>query len=266
MVLILELLFFCYGIYALVTGRFEIGKGRVVQGPKARVLGAICLTPFPLTFLFTFLYHLSLAARHLNLSPKTFAFIAVAVLLSVVLFIVVLGKAFYRQQAGATEMEKASGKGTGPSRKVLVLFGLCLFPVFVMIQIANGERASLDTVLGAALGSLLSVGLVSLIFVTIARFKEESLKRSEDPGLGQQGFLSLVGLLLTVLVMGFLAYFMMKAYFQEPPVDKATAASLQQEGIRSDNYQVLLNSVRQTLDDANQREQAAFDAQARSVR
>jgi len=90
--------------------------------------------------------------------------------------------------------------------------------------------------------------------------------RSRDRGLGQQGFLSFVGLLLAVLVMGFLAHFMMKAYFQKPPVDQATAASLKQEGIQSDNYQVLLNSVRQKLDDVNQRQQADFDAQARSVR
>jgi hypothetical protein len=82
--------------------------------------------------------------------------------------------------------------------------------------------------------------------------------RSADPGLGQQGFLSIVGLLLTVLVMGFLAYFMMKTYFQKPPVDQATATSLEQAGIRSDNYQVLMNSVKQQLGDINKRQQDQF--------
>jgi len=81
--------------------------------------------------------------------------------------------------------------------------------------------------------------------------------RSSDPKLGEQGFLSWVGLLLAVLIMGFMAKFLMKAYFQQPPVDKNTASSLQQQGIRTDNYQVLMNSVRQKLNDVNQHEQAA---------
>jgi hypothetical protein len=72
----------------------------------------------------------------------------------------------------------------------------------------------------------------------------------------ERGFFSFAGLFLAVLVTGFLAYFMMKAYSPKAPVNKAAAASLNEAGIRTDSYGALLNSVRGQVGDLNKRQQA----------
>jgi hypothetical protein len=76
----------------------------------------------------------------------------------------------------------------------------------------------------------------------------------------------LVGLFLTVLVKGFLAYFLMKTYFLKPAVDKDTASALEQTGIQSDNYQSILNSVRQQVNGVERRMQADADALNKNLR
>jgi hypothetical protein len=267
MMLIIELFLLCYGIYALLTARFKIGRSQAVKGPQARVLGGICLTPFPLTFLAAFLYyHLYLVRQHLGLLPQTFAFIAATVLVFVVVLVLVLGNVFYRGQTALADTAKSCGRGISPKRRALVVVGVCLFPVLVMVQISNGAKADVDTVLSALLGSLLGVGLVSLMMSTMARFKEENHKRSEAARLGKQGFLSLAGLLIALLIVGFLAYLMMKSRFLEPPVSKDTAASLHEAGIRTENYGVLLNSVKQQVGDVERRMQTDADALNRGLR
>jgi hypothetical protein len=265
--LIIELFLLCYGIYALSTARFKIGRKQAVKGPKARVLGLLCLTPFPLTFLAAFFYyHLYLVRQHLGLMPQTFAFIAATVLVFVGVLILVLENVFYRGQVAPAQTVKACGQGRSPKRRALAVFGVCLFPVLVMAQITNGAKADVDTVLSALLGSLLSAGLVSLMMSTMARFKEESRRRSGDPGFGRQGFASFAGLLIALVIVGFLAYFLMKSRFLEPPVSQDTAASLHEAGIRTENYGVLLNSVKEQVSDVERRMQADADALNRGVR
>jgi hypothetical protein len=178
MLLIIELLLLCYGTHALITARFKIGKEKVVKGSPARILGGLCLTPFPATFLAAYLYyHLSLAGRKPGLSPKTFEFIAITVLVLVAILLIVLGRVFYRRQGAPAEGEGPAAKAARPSKRALVAFGVCLFPALFLFQLANGEKADLATFLGAAIGSLLGVGLLSLSFATVARFKSESVKR-----------------------------------------------------------------------------------------
>jgi hypothetical protein len=40
-----------YGIIAIIRGQYSMGKGRKVIGSKARMLGAVCLGPMPLSMI-----------------------------------------------------------------------------------------------------------------------------------------------------------------------------------------------------------------------
>jgi hypothetical protein len=51
MILGAEVALIIYGILAMVRGKFSVGKGRDVTGNRARILGFLCLTPLPFSFL-----------------------------------------------------------------------------------------------------------------------------------------------------------------------------------------------------------------------
>jgi hypothetical protein len=40
-----------YGIIAMIRGQYGMGKGRKVIGSKARLPGAVCLVPIPLSMI-----------------------------------------------------------------------------------------------------------------------------------------------------------------------------------------------------------------------
>ena len=49
MIMGVEIAIFVLGIYTLIKGHYNMGKGKKVFGPKSRVLGFICLAPLPLS-------------------------------------------------------------------------------------------------------------------------------------------------------------------------------------------------------------------------
>jgi Tfp pilus assembly protein PilE len=83
---------------------------------------------------------------------------------------------------------------------------------------------------------------------------------SKGPMRGERGQFSFVGLLVAVLIIGLMTSYILKTYVAKPNVDKGTAATLEQQGIRTENYHALTDSVKQKLSDFSQRQQAEFDA------
>lgn len=90
-----------YGLLSLVRGTFNVGKGKDLSGVRARVLGAICMSPIPNTFAIGLLYGFwfasqgedpaSLAASH----QGTFIAIEVGVVLATVVTVGILGNLWY---------------------------------------------------------------------------------------------------------------------------------------------------------------------------
>lgn len=99
MILGAEIALLLYGLYAIFKGRFSIGKGRDVTGGRARVLGVICLTPWPLGFLEGFVIGF-IYGVFADEPPNRvlIAGIEIAVIVIVVIVLSVLGRAFYGQQ------------------------------------------------------------------------------------------------------------------------------------------------------------------------
>lgn len=71
-----------------------------------------------------------------------------------------------------------------------------------------------------------------------------------------KGFFSMVGLLLSVAIVCFLAYFALNVYFKPSPVvgDKETQTQMSQEGINTSSYQSLLDSTKERIKKVEQQE------------
>ncbi|MBN2006747.1 MAG: hypothetical protein JXA21_25560 [Anaerolineae bacterium] len=50
MILGAEIALLVFGLYALFTAKYPMGKGRTITGGKARILGTLCVLPLPLAF------------------------------------------------------------------------------------------------------------------------------------------------------------------------------------------------------------------------
>ena len=67
--------------------------------------------------------------------------------------------------------------------------------------------------------------------------------------MNTKGFVGLLGLLLTVGIICFMAYFTLKQYFGKPPMDQQTQDAAKQAGIDTSSQQGIVDSVRSTVKD-----------------
>jgi hypothetical protein len=93
-----------YGIIAIIRGRYSMGKGKKVIGSKARLLGAVCLAPIPLSMIagtaIGFLNPDAVVAGELK---GVIAGIEIAILICTIIALILLSKTFYKKQDGTAE-------------------------------------------------------------------------------------------------------------------------------------------------------------------
>ncbi len=71
---------------------------------------------------------------------------------------------------------------------------------------------------------------------------------------GNGGFLSILGVLLSLLIIGYMSYLMLKSYTKEPLKDKATSGVLAEQGIKTDSYQGIMDSTKTKLNQVTQQQ------------
>ena len=69
----------------------------------------------------------------------------------------------------------------------------------------------------------------------------------------KKGFLSLLGLLLTVAIILYLCYIAFNIYFKEPAIDEETKKSISKEGIDTSSHKAVLDSIREKTKDIKER-------------
>ncbi len=100
MILGAEIALVIYGIYVLIKGSFNLGKGRIVTGSKARILALLCLAPLPVSFCAGAVIGLALAASGQNVENfLLYTAVELVILIVVIAVIMVLGRDFYNQQS-----------------------------------------------------------------------------------------------------------------------------------------------------------------------
>lgn len=67
------------------------------------------------------------------------------------------------------------------------------------------------------------------------------------------GFLSLLGMLISLIIVGLLVYFAFNAYFKVPVLDKQTEESVSKAGVDTSSPVTIINSTRKTVDDINKK-------------
>ena len=73
--------------------------------------------------------------------------------------------------------------------------------------------------------------------------------------LNNDGFLSFLGLLLTLMIIGFLSYTAFRNYYSSvSQPDKEMENSLKEQSINTTSYQSVLDSTRKRINDLNQQE------------
>ena len=94
-----------YGIIAMIRGQYSMGKGRRVIGSKARLLGAVCSAPMPLSMIagivIGFLNPDAVVAGELK---GVIAGIEIAILTCTIIVLIRLSKTFYKQQDSHREV------------------------------------------------------------------------------------------------------------------------------------------------------------------
>ncbi len=70
-------------------------------------------------------------------------------------------------------------------------------------------------------------------------------------GNKKNGFLSLLGLILTVGIIIFLCYLAVNTYFHKPVVDKESRDALAEQGIDASSRQAVLESTKRKIADIN---------------
>jgi len=77
MILGIEIALIVLGIMALVKGKIQLSKNRVVQGTPARLLAIVCFAPLPLAFMSGIAYGAYLATQGGDLESHKWIFIAI---------------------------------------------------------------------------------------------------------------------------------------------------------------------------------------------
>ena len=112
MILGAEIALFLYGLYALFTGKYALGKNRILTGGKARILGLLCLMPIPISFvtgiIASVFYFSSVSRVESEPPPLAIVVVEVVILVGVVIIVSVLGKMFYKQQEAAVPLNEDS--------------------------------------------------------------------------------------------------------------------------------------------------------------
>ncbi len=73
------------------------------------------------------------------------------------------------------------------------------------------------------------------------------------PQRSEKGFLSLVGILLTLVIISILVYISLTTYFKKPVTDQKTERSLSEQGIDASSQKAVLDSVRTSLEESNKK-------------
>jgi hypothetical protein len=112
MILGIEIGLLIFGILALARGTFSVGKEKKVTGWRARVLGLICLTPFPVAITAGVAIGV-MAALNGQGEPdyRVLAGVEVVIVVAICVLVVVLSKAFYAQQRREAAASKPSHPG-----------------------------------------------------------------------------------------------------------------------------------------------------------
>ncbi len=71
--------------------------------------------------------------------------------------------------------------------------------------------------------------------------------------LFRKAFVSLIGLILSLIIIAVLVCVLLNTYSGKPPVDKKREESLSQEGINASSYKTIVDSSREKIEDANQK-------------
>ena len=71
--------------------------------------------------------------------------------------------------------------------------------------------------------------------------------------LFRKAFVSLIGLILSLIIIAVLVCVLLNTYSRKSPVDKKTEESLSQEGINASSYKTIVDSSREKIKDANQK-------------
>ena len=104
MILILEIILLVYGIIAINTGKFKLNNKKVVEGPRARLLGFLCLMPIPFSIFIVFIYGTYLffhgvGAEGIKVKCMSHSFYLEAFsFISIFLVVYFLNKHFYKTQ------------------------------------------------------------------------------------------------------------------------------------------------------------------------
>lgn len=99
MILGAEIGLFIYGLIAIIRGIYSMGKGQKVIGPKARLLGALCMAPIPLSMMVGIVIGLTnpegLASGELR---GLIAGIEITILVATFITVTLLAKKFIKEQ------------------------------------------------------------------------------------------------------------------------------------------------------------------------
>lgn len=77
----------------------------------------------------------------------------------------------------------------------------------------------------------------------------------------EKGFVTLVGLLLTVFVITVIALIIFKAYFKRPASQADIRQPLSEQGIDSTNYSTIIDSTKSVINNINKQGQDALSQQ-----
>lgn len=99
MILGAEIGLLVYGIIVLILGRYSMGKGRIINGSRARLLGVVCLAPIPLSMTAGFVIgFLNPEAQMAGQLKGLITGIEVAIIIGTVAVLVFMSKTFFKQQ------------------------------------------------------------------------------------------------------------------------------------------------------------------------
>jgi uncharacterized tellurite resistance protein B-like protein len=102
-----------------------------------------------------------------------------------------------------------------------------------------------------------------LLDISHKDFIDAKLRIKKEFGLdaaSKGGFFTLIGMILAIAIIALLMYFVVNTYLKQPKgMDKDTAQELRKHDIDPSNYQTILDSTRQKMDQINKQRMRRFD-------